>query len=372
MTPVFAVILLILCALALFIVPLLPAFIELRRKSDAAPLQVVRDYDVDVHNFANTFRRYIEEHYHGAYEHCVDRAKPFYGTDKEGKRFIIVTDEDVLLSDKEKNDQFTYRIFLGCHCLRLPGAMSYLSELYAHESIFGGEENIYRAILAEKDILLSPQSMLLRWLHAGRDLAVGQDSILHGRVSADHAIHIETGCKFERLYAPRIEFGLQSEPGSVKQQRPQAQTRAMPANSNSQFRRWLYKHDVDIPQGTSIDADLVVTGMLGIGSGSCITGSLKSHETMQIGHDARINGSVVSDADLYVQNNCQVMGPIISEGDVHIGHGCQLGNAAQPTTITAQRIFIETGSVAYGTVWAHEHGAVIESASDTGKTENIA
>jgi len=347
-----AVLSLILCTLALLAAPLLPAFIELRRKSDAAPLQIIDEYDVDIHCFANNFRRYIENNYHGAFQHCDDRQKPFYGIDKEGKKYVIITKDHVELSDEEKQAQITSRIIFGCHSLRLPGAMSYLSELYARESVFGGEEDIYRAILAEKDIYLASQSMLLRWLHAGRELLTEKDCVLHGRVSADDLIHLAAGCHFERLYAPRIEFGEHIKKYSTP-------PLTITTNANL-LARQLFQHDAEVPDGDNIESNLVVTQSLQIGAGCCINGSVKSHRTMHIENGTRIFGSTVTESDLYIGDECLIMGPVVAEGNIFIGRGCQIGFAEHPTTITAKRILTKSGVLAHGTVWAHEHGIVVE------------
>ena len=360
METVIAITGLILFTLVLGVVPLLPSLIELRRKSDTTPLSVAHEYNVDVHSFANSFRDYLDDHYHGAFEHCDERTKPFYGTDKEGKNYLVVTEENISLHDDEIKNQQTSRIFLACHCLRLPGLMSYLAEIYARQSVFGGEEDIFRAILAEQDIRLNPQSMSLRWMHAGRDLIVGRDCILHGRSSADHKISLDIGCQFERLYAPCIEFGPQTT-SSTDQPQTMMGIDPLPLDTLGKTRRWLYRHDVVIPQGASIDADLVVYGDLTLASGSRINGSVKCHKRLSIDENVTINGSLVSNTEIRISNDCQIRGPVISEDQVLIGHRCQIGLMDQPTTVTAQHIVIGIGSIAYGTVWAHELGEVSES-----------
>ena len=43
--------------------PFVPGIIEIIKKTDAAPLKVVREYDVDVHYFSNVFRDYVKHHF---------------------------------------------------------------------------------------------------------------------------------------------------------------------------------------------------------------------------------------------------------------------------------------------------------------------
>src|SRR6202158_342766 len=44
----------------MLMLPLVPAFVELRRKSDASPLNVVQQHAGEIRHFANSFRAYIQ------------------------------------------------------------------------------------------------------------------------------------------------------------------------------------------------------------------------------------------------------------------------------------------------------------------------
>ena len=55
-----AVAALILLFSLMLMLPLVPAFVELRRKSDASPLNVVQQHAGEIRHFANSFRTYIQ------------------------------------------------------------------------------------------------------------------------------------------------------------------------------------------------------------------------------------------------------------------------------------------------------------------------
>ena len=60
MSPALATVLLVLLAGILFVLPLLPALIELRLKRDAHPLNVIQQYAGEIRHFSYGFRVYIE------------------------------------------------------------------------------------------------------------------------------------------------------------------------------------------------------------------------------------------------------------------------------------------------------------------------
>ena len=59
MNSALAVAALILFVSLMLMLPLVPAFVELRLKSDASPLNVVQQHAGEIRHFANSFRTYI-------------------------------------------------------------------------------------------------------------------------------------------------------------------------------------------------------------------------------------------------------------------------------------------------------------------------
>src|ERR1700690_2553864 len=60
MNPYFAVAALVFVVSLMFMLPLVPALVELRRKSDALPLNVIQQNAGEIRHFANSFRTYIK------------------------------------------------------------------------------------------------------------------------------------------------------------------------------------------------------------------------------------------------------------------------------------------------------------------------
>jgi predicted acyltransferase (DUF342 family) len=104
----------------------------------------------------------------------------------------------------------------------------------------------------------------------------------------------------------------------------------------------------------------VVYGSLTIGEGCVIEGSVKAHGNLEIGRGTHIEGSVISVGDVKFQRDCSMRGPVLSETNLWVGTGCRMGTRENPTTVSAPRIVVAPGVIAYGSVWAREHGELRE------------
>lgn len=341
-------------ALGWIMLPLLPAFHELIRRTDADPLRVVRRSDTDVRHFAAGFREFLQRHFVLGLELCAASDEPVTGDLEDGTPYRILPpsmqeppanpDDDSVASNRDPH------LTLSCGNLNLPGDTVYPREIYSQGSLHAGDGSALRAALAEKSIYLGTGCTSFRWLHANVELHTGDECCLYGRVSADRRIRLGDGCRFERLHAPMIEFGEAAEP------RPAGKTKDMDLSRHPRLvedaaGRKLFRGKLEVPAGAHIEGDLVATGELIIGDGAHIAGNVKSHELVSLGEGVRIDGSLVSGADLELDAGCVLAGPVVAERKADIGAGCRLGSPEHPTTLTARGLRVGPGVVAHGTVW---------------------
>ncbi len=355
--------------LGLAVLPFVPAVAEWRQKTDAEPLSVAYRSEVDVRHLAKGFRKYVAAHLGKHLEQCRASGAAERGTLEDGTPFLVAPDheQDILLPE-EIRDGAAHRLVLACGDLKLPGETMFLPEVFAEGSIVGGENNIYRAMLAGSDITLGRGSTLLRWVHA-RAIRVHADGVLFGRASADESIVLEAGCRFQRLHAPRLAFGetpgtcdsAGDEPRGVFDGLELAPD-DVPNTVDVKAGRWLVDGDLEIPAGKTVKADLVVTGGIEIRKGARVDGAIKSHKDIRIAEGAVINGSVISGRDLVVERRSRIYGPVLADRSIACGEGVVLGTAAKPTSVSAEEITVVRGTVAHGTVWAHRNGRVLDSA----------
>jgi cytoskeletal protein CcmA (bactofilin family) len=363
---------------ALAVLPFLPAFTEWRRKKDAEPLRVVRKSVVDVRHFANGFRAFINARFSEKIAESKQSGETLRGNLDDGTPYIIVGEGRIpMLTKEEQQRESKTPLVLSGSDLKLPESTLFSKEIYAEGSVTGGEKDVFRAVLSENEIHLGRGSTSLRWLHAARAIYIQTGSVLWGRASADEHIRIERGCHFERLFAPRIEFCHASEAGEVSGgtvYREQAVLKPRDFSNRIEVAagRWLVFGNMEVPPGKIIENDIVATGRLRLGPGVRVTASVKSRREMQLEKGVEIEGSVVSEQDIYIGPECRIGGPVLTEETMFIRNGTRIGSDRDPTTVSAERLFVEPGVVTHGTVWAHVEGYVAspdEANSEEGSHE---
>lgn len=352
MNPYLALAVLILLAGTMFILPLVPALVELHRKSDALPLSVIQQHAGEIKHFADSFRSYIKELGPLLRESLHSEAAVF-GTLPDGTDYLVLGrgDEALRLPLKEEDGLCPLLIATNSDLL-LPSDITFSKDIYAGGRFIGGAKNQYRAILGEKEVHLSTESRVMRWVHAVEELQADPGCDLHGRISSDRHIRLQKGCGFQRVNAPQIEIGERGRtdlpPATVPRYRP----------ASASTRRLLHDGNFEIPPGEVFLGNLVVRGALRIGSGARVQGSVKGDKGVILEAGVAVEGSLMSADKMQIGTDCDIHGPVIAEHNMVIARGTHCGAADQPTTVSAPWIEVEEGVVVFGTLWAREHGHV--------------
>jgi cytoskeletal protein CcmA (bactofilin family) len=352
-----AVAALILFASLMFVLPLVPAFVELKRKSDASPLNVVQQHAGEIRHFANSFRTYIQV-LEPTLQQCVAAGATASGIMPDGVEFLALGrgDDSQTLPIQQPGAVCPVTIAAGSD-LVVPPEITFLRDVYAGGRFKGGDNNSYRAILGEKDVHLGRSSRVTRWVHAVGEFSADHDCKLSGRISSDSGIRLQGACNFLRLNAPQIETGHIMPGEDPTRLSPEDQ-----ANAGSEVvQRFLYDGDFEVHAGEVVSGNIVARGKLQIGSGARICGSVKSVGDMVLGAGVSVQGSLISGKQMLIGPDCAVNGPIIAERALHISAGTRCGSFQHPTTVSAPRIEAEEGVAVFGTLWAREHGEVVAS-----------
>jgi predicted acyltransferase (DUF342 family) len=356
--PPFAVAALISVVAVMLLLPLAPAFVELRRKSDALPLNVIQQHAGEIRHFAQSFRTYIKD-LDPLLQQCVASGTNASGVLPHGDEYVVLgrADEALLVALAQSDATRPVVIVAGTDLI-VPPEATFSKDIYAAGRFLGGEGNNYRAILGERDVRLGDSSSVMRWVHAVGDFAASRGCKLYGRVSSDSAIQLHTDCNFLRLNAPRIEIGdatIATETTPANATPPANIVTEMPS-------RLFHDGDFEIPAGDVVRGNLVVRGRLHIGSGARVCGSVKSNKDMVVEEGVSVEGSLVSVRQMRIGPHCAVHGPVIAEHGLAIAKGTRCGSAENPTTVSAPHIEVEEGVVVFGTLWARESGQVVASA----------
>ena len=350
MNPYLALAILIGLAGTWFLLPLIPALVELHRKSDALPLSVIQQHAGEIRHFADSFRSYVKSLEPLLRESLNSRAAVF-GTLPDGTDYLVLGRGDEALRLPLKERDGLCPLLIATHSnLLLPPDITFSKDVYVGGEFQGGAKNRYRAILGEKQVHLSSASRVARWVHAVGAFQADPDCELNGRISSDQQIRLQDSCRFQRLNAPRIEIGATEAEG----------VSATKSGNSSAWptRRLLHDGNFEIPAGESFVGNLVVRGALRIGPGARVQGSVKGDKEVVLEDGVVVEGSLMCASKMRVGANCNIHGPVIAEHKLVIEGGTQCGNPDQPTTVSAPWIEVQPGVMVFGTLWARERGQV--------------
>ncbi len=350
-----AVAALISVASLLFMLPLVPALVELHRKSDALPLVVVQQNAGEIRHFANSFRSYVKN-LQPILQSCVTSGTSDGGILPDGAEYVVLgrVDEALLRGFAEGEAGHPVLIMAGVD-LSVPPSAKFSKDIYAGGGFGGGEKNSYRAILGEREVSLGVGSEVLRWVHAVGMFTAAYGCNLYGRISSDLGIRLGDECSFSRMNAPHIEIG---RPAAEDISSTEEMT--VPSSANAgKLPRLLHDGDYEVLAGQVMERDIVIRGNLRIRAGARICGSVKSVKDMVIEDGVSVEGSLISASKMRVGPNCRIHGPVIAERELSIAGGTRCGTRQYPTTVSAPQIEVEEGVVVFGTLWAREHGHVV-------------
>jgi cytoskeletal protein CcmA (bactofilin family) len=332
-------------------VPLIPAFNEVCRKTDAEPLNVIQRHAGDIRHFAQSFSEVIKE-LKPVLESCHRSGAVARGVLSGGSEYLVIGNSKRIPDLVKQGDAFTCSsvvAFAGDFVC--PGSITFSQEIYAHQRFTGGKRNQYRAVLGESDVSLGPASTILRWAHSDKILTAAEHCALYGRISAGQLIRLEHGCTFLRVNAPRIEVGAPaSKDGPQISDGPAI---------NRHSRRMLHDGDFEIRAGEVVHSNIVTRGKLIVRAGARVAGSVKSNKDMLLEHGAIVEGSVISAEQMVIGQNCSLRGPVIAERKMIIRTGTNCGDANGSTTVSSPEIEVEEGVLIFGTLWARQSGRVV-------------
>jgi cytoskeletal protein CcmA (bactofilin family) len=337
------------------LLPLVPALVELRRKSDALPLSVVQQNAGEIRHFANSFRTYING-VEPIMQHCLASGTTDTGTLSDGEEYVVLgrVDEPLVRTLAERDAIHPVLMMAGID-LVVPPKATFSKDIYARGQFEGGEKNSYRAILGERNIHLGEASRVLRWVHAVGEFSADLGCTLYGRISSDLLIRLNADCSFLRMNAPRIEIG---HTASNMEARPRGSSISSSTSAGTSP-RFLHDGDFEVLAGQVIRSNIVIRGNLHIHSGARVCGSVKSVKDMVIEDGVSVEGSLISARKLHIGPHCVIHGPVIAERELVIAKGTRCGTLEYPTTVSAPQIEVEEGVMVFGTLWAREHGHVV-------------
>ena len=345
-SPTMMFFLLLLTMLAWMAIPLIPAFMELMRPRDAAPLDAVGNDAGNLTYFAESFTaRATREGLLGTMvpprlsdgttvrTHSV--GQPLPAQRKAFEEFIVLMDSEPL-----------------------PEGTELASECLARLTVRGSARVTYRALLGQRDVYLGPQSVVQRWVHARGRLEVADNSRLWGRATAERQIVLGTNVAFDRLESDVIRV-TDVETAEAPVLPTGAYERFVPKKARELGPAyWRVEGGVSIPAGSVLIGSLIATGSIVVNDGARITGSIKAHGEVIVRNGAVVVGSVAARDRVTIERGARVSGPIISEAAVVV-EAAVVGGSGKRTTVTAPIVRLLPGATVYGAVMAAADGLTV-------------
>jgi hypothetical protein len=345
-----------------FLLPLIPALREFFRPTDDGPLDMVGLDAGDLTVFANGFRAYLSRQMPLSLTGRSWRSEAIDAL-RDGTPVAQLNGRPGMLEEVLDENRTAKHLVMAGSPLRLQGQETFLLELYARSDFVGGPDAAYRALLAESDAELGERSSVLRWVHAEGILVARAGTQLPGRASAGRELRMDYGVEFARVRAPRIVTG------PVQLQLPAApaplltSTFRLPSSARRLRTFVRVADDLSIPARETLGVSLVVEGMLRIGAGARVAGSVKAHGPIVVEDGAVVDGALVSRETIEVGANCQIGGPLIAERHATIRRGTSIGRSELPATVTCSSILLEEGCQIFGALAARDRGRVGAPAS---------
>ncbi|MGR8918845.1 MAG: polymer-forming cytoskeletal protein, partial [Gammaproteobacteria bacterium] len=334
-----------LSAVLVCVAPFLPALIEWRTRSDAAPLVVLREQDTNIRHFAQSFFDRIQDFFEREGIDPLRPPVPYRGDFRPGEPFqFLGRATRPQWPDAVRRRRIVPELVIATGDLLLEGGYVYEQELYCGGQLYAGSHSTFRAVYAGTDLILADSCTVARWLHSQGHVHIGADCAIYGRVSSTSSITLGAGTRFERLNARQVRFASDN---------PVDQAAAVPQGARVAWdppplraldgRTLKCEGSLDVPGAVEVDHDLVATAALSLGPDSRVAGKLKAGTRLEIGDGCTIDGALVAQGPLHVGRGCRVDGPVISEQAVVIAAGSVIGAPDAPTTVTAPYVFAEAG-----------------------------
>ena len=352
-------------ALAVMLLPMLPALFEWHRPTDVAPLGIDSADALDPAFLAHRFAARL--------------ATALPGGDKQLGRSDLVSLWGAAattawpLRPDERSQRSSQRVWHLDGDAELPTDISFMAEVAASGSLATARKGLYCALWAGQRLSIAEDSIVLRWAHAP-ELEAAPGCLLAGRTTADREIVVHERVRFSRLHAPTVRFVAgDSVPAPAA---AASSVEALPSGLDDDaalvwddgLRRGFADAALDIGRHRAWRGDLVCRGRLRIGRGCRTRGSLKAHGELLLARGCSIGGSVVAVGAVRLGDGCRVRGSVVSETAVVLGPGCVIGTPDQPATVTAPRIRVACGVGVHGTLWAAVAGRSVDAAAAAAAT----
>ncbi|HVA37147.1 MAG TPA: polymer-forming cytoskeletal protein [Candidatus Dormibacteraeota bacterium] len=320
---------------AVFIVlPMLPGLLEMLSRKDDGALPIDENYTRDPRYLGKSLREKVRAL---ADKAAVGVRMQFLARRREYARVV---------SGLELPDNGRYEDVLLSRGAVVAGKGVTLLDVYAEGKVAIGANARLRTLAADDDASIGGGVSLQRWADAERDLTVGPDGDLGQSASSAQRLTVGSNVTFKRLFGRPVVVGASSGAPALP-----------PVGAPERVAMIAYggrDHVVsahDVPEGETLDGDVIASGTVRVGAKATLKGSVKSGGDITIGPGARVLGNLVARGSVLIDRGAVVFGHVFADERVTLEPGAVVGTVDLPKTAYGGRSMrLAVGSCIYGWV----------------------
>ena len=375
--------------LMLLLIPFGPGIVELFRPKDAAPLIINMNYVKDP--------RYFDKSARAILKNALKSAELIPGITE-----IQLSKQETLEIVNAKrlpSSELINHVLYVDRNLYSGKAVEFKKEVFVKGRAHIGENNILRAMVCDKNIVLSQESRVIRWISAEGTIEAKERCDLGIRASCERKFKIAKECRFKCLYGkPIITYSdspegekehcklgtphitLKTEPADaltwviVKKHlsmnhRPHTNEKDLSRGAvnfsketeNIEDLKWVITTKyISIPASTRVEKHIVAKKRLMVNQNCTILGSIKAYEDVVIEDNVTVHGNIFSEGDIRIGEHCVIFGDVFSQGRITIARGTIIGRPKGVKSVIGKKMIeLNENIVIYGYVLTEGSGTVL-------------
>ncbi|HEX3075543.1 MAG TPA: polymer-forming cytoskeletal protein [Lachnospiraceae bacterium] len=232
-------------------------------------------------------------------------------------------------------------------------------EIYAKQDAYLKEHIQVRAIACKGELRIERDVNIVRWADAIGSMYIGNDCDLGICVSSGKELIIGNGCRFRRLYAPKIYLGQQDKVAveSVEDRVASLNDYNLLNKINYNVR---YVDDSMVNENGIVDNSIVSRYDLTVLENIVVNGNLRTRKRLRICDNVIISGNVFAEEDIWIGSNSVILGNVFSQENIYIEQGAVIGKENSRISVVARgSITFERNCVVYGYVSNEQGGKTL-------------
>lgn len=334
--------------LVLSMFPIWYALVIYKRK-DSGILEIQQDRTRDPRYFGKSFSTMIRSRYTlGSKTIQLSREEELYDINKETFKHTEI--DQVVIATQELQ--------------KIPQGMRLLKEIFAFHHLCLEGNMLIRSAYAEGDLLIGPQTQIVRWVDAGGTTTIYDNCDLGISATSASALCIGKNCKFRRLFAPVILLGQYPEDTIYKERTVHTKAYHLVVQKDrvqniSYIKDNMINEDGIIPFSVITKNDLVITENV------VVQGDIRSSHAVRLCDGAIVCGNIFAEGNVILGKNTCVLGNVFTQGGILLEDGAVVGRTENISSVIARtHIQVKDRAIVFGYMGCELEGVIAPRTSE--------